>query len=253
LKLLPLGSIARKFAVEASPNTCESKRKWSWEETLLSVRSESKLPITSANVLNALTEKGEFTVHNLEANRYFLEPRLPNEHLYVKTITAAASTNAPANARGSAVRSAPPLDVARNGITLKTGEKFTGVTITIADGAAGVSGKVVPPVEGSRLPTRMRVHLAPAEVGTSDNVLRYAETFARGDGSFVLNNIAPGKYWLIARPVLADEPNDRPPLPLAWDANERAKLRREAEAMRLEVELKPCQRASDQVIKYLNK
>ena len=47
-----------------------------------------------------------------------------------------------------------------------------------------------------------------------------------------------------------DEPSDGPPSPAAWDAVERAKLRKEAEAMKTEVELKPCQRITDQVVKY---
>ena len=39
-----------------------------------------------------------------------------------------------------------------------------------------------------------------------DDALRYAEVFARGDGSFSLSNIAPGKYWLVARAAPDDEP-----------------------------------------------
>jgi hypothetical protein len=65
-----------------------------------------------------------------------------------------------------------------------------------------------------------------------------------------LSNLAPGKYWLIARAASDDETSDRPIAPIAWDANERAKLRKEAEALKLEVELKPCQRRSNQVVKY---
>jgi len=251
LKLLPMGSIAGKFALEASPGICESKRKWSLEEALLVLRNETK-PEGAASARNqmvpsGLTEKGEFTVYNLEANRYFLEPRLPNENWYVKTITAPASTAAPA--RGVAARGAPPSDVARNGIALKAGEKISGVTVTIADGAAGVSGKVIPATEGSRLPARLRIHLVPAEATAANDVLRYAEVYARSIGSFSLSNIAPGKYWLIARAAPDDEMNDRPPAPVAWDANGRAKLRKEAEAKKIELELKPCQRVSDQLVK----
>jgi len=100
------------------------------------------------------------------------------------------------------------------------------------------------------LPPRLRVHLVPAEATAANEVLRYAEAFARSNGSFLLSNIAPGKYWLIARPSPDDEMNDRAPMPVAWDADERAKLRKEAEALKIEVELKPCQRVSDQVVKF---
>src|SRR5262245_41763246 len=252
LKLLPMASITGKFALEASPGVCESKRKWSLEESLLLLQSETKSEGASAPrslmVPNGLTEKGEFTVYNLEANRYFLEPRLPNENWYVKAITGPPSTAAPA--RGAGARGAPPSDVARNGITLKAGEKVSGVTVSIADGAAGVSGNVVPATEGSRLPARLRVHLVPVEATAANDVLRYAEAFARGDGSFLLSNIPPGKYWLIARAAPDDEAGNSPPLPVVLDTNERAKLRKEAEAMKIEIELKPCQRISDQSVKY---
>jgi hypothetical protein len=80
--------------------------------------------------------------------------------------------------------------------------------------------------------------------------LRYAEAVARRDGSFSLNNIAPGKYWLVARAAPDDVMGDSQPAPVAQEANERAKLRREAERSKTEVELKPCQRALDQLVKY---
>ncbi|HEV2669193.1 MAG TPA: hypothetical protein VG324_30025, partial [Blastocatellia bacterium] len=150
-------------------------------------------------------------------------------------------------------RGALPADIARNGITLKAGEKITGVVAIIADGAAGLSGKVIPATEGSRLPARLRVHLVPAEAGTANDALRYAEAFAQGNGSFSMSNIAPGKYWLIARAAPDDEMSDGPPAPAAWDANERAKLRKEAESTKTEVELKPCQRVTDQVVKYVRR
>src|SRR5262249_12562164 len=122
LKLLPMASIAGKFALEATPGVCESKRKWSLEEALLAIRTVTKLgeatPARSKTVVNGLTEKGEFTVYYIAADRYFLEPRLPNENWYVKAITAPASTSAPANTSGAA-RGALTADISRNGITLK--------------------------------------------------------------------------------------------------------------------------------------
>jgi len=254
LKALPLGIIAGKFVMEATPGACESKRKWSLEEALLAIRPgpkpEGATPARSQMVINGLTEKSEFTVYDLPADQYFLEPRLPNENWYVKAIIAPASTFAPANAGSAAASGSRQGDVARNGITLKAGEKTSGITVTIADGAAGLSGKAIPAAEGSPLPGRLRIHMVPAEARAADEVLRYAEAYARSDGSFSLSNIAPGKYWLIARAAPDDEMSDSSPAPVARDTNERAKLRREAEAMKIEVELKPCQRVTDQVVKY---
>jgi Carboxypeptidase regulatory-like domain len=92
-----------------------------------------------------------------------------------------------------------------------------------------------------------------ADPKAAEDVLRYSETIARSEGAFAFNNIAPGKYLLLTRVVPDDEPIDRAPFPAAWDANERAKLRKEAEAMKVEIELKPCQRVTDQVVKYVRR
>src|SRR5262245_30041803 len=253
LKLLPMASIAGKFTLEGTPGVCESKRKWSLEEALLAIHTVTKpgeaTPARNRTVVNGLTEKGEFTVYYLAADRYFLEPRLPNENWYVKAITAPSSTSVSANAAG-AVRGALSTDISRNGITLKAGEKITGVVATIAESAAGLSGKVIPTNEESRLPARLRIHLIPAEARAADEVLRYAEAYARSDGSFLLSNLAPGKYWLIARAAPDDETSDPPVAPIAWDANERAKLRRQAMAAKNEIELQPCGRLKDYVLRF---
>jgi hypothetical protein len=141
-------------------------------------------------------------------------------------------------------------DISRNGITLKAGEKITGVVATITEGAAGLSGKVISALEGSRLPRRLRIHLIPAEARAADDVLRYAEAFARSDGSFLLSNLAPGKYWLIARAAPDDETSDLPVTPVAWDATERAKLRRQAMTAKNEIELRPCGRVKDYGLRF---
>ena len=92
---------------------------------------------------------------------------------------------------------------------------------------------------------RMRAHLVPADAALADDVLRYAEAVVRSDGTFALTNLAPGKYWLIAKPVAAVEPTDRAARPLAWDAAARAALRKAAEAGQQTVELGSCMRISE--------
>jgi hypothetical protein len=245
LKLAPLASIAGKIAIEAAPNVCESKRKLIMEEIMVAARRDAKAA-ESANLAmfpsggGGVSDKGEFTLLNLNPGRFFLEARLPSETWYIKSIAAPAA----APARG-ATSAAKPADVARNGFALKSGERVTGVTVMLADGAAGVMGKVVAAKESGSLPPRMRVHLVPAEATAADDVPRYAETLARGDGSFALGNLAPGRYLLLARIVPDSEPADRPPLPLALDAIERARLRKDAEAKKIEIELKTCQMVKD--------
>jgi hypothetical protein len=243
LKLAALASIAGKVVIEAAPNACESKRKFVMEEVLVTVRRDAKSrepinPFFPSSGNSGVSDKGEFMLSGLDPGRFFLESRLPNETWYLKSIAAPAATPA----RGVAAK---PTDASRNGFALKSGERVTGVTMTIADGAAGVTGKVVPPKEGGSLPSRMRIHLLPAEAAAADDVLRYAETLARGDGSFALGNLAPGRYLLLARIVHDSEPVDRPPMPVALDPAERARLRKDAEAKKIEIELIACQAVKD--------
>jgi hypothetical protein len=127
------------------------------------------------------------------------------------------------------------------------------VVATIAEGTGGLSGKVIPASgrgEGLRLAARLRVHLIPAEERAADEALRYAEVFARVDVSFLLSNIPPGKYWLMARAAPDAEMSDRPVTPIAWDAGERAKLRREAMTAKNEIELQPCGRVKDYILRF---
>jgi hypothetical protein len=248
LRLLPLGSIAGRIAIEASPATCVNSPKTRLEEIVLSARLEEKpkgeaepvfKPGSSEGPAN---DKGEFTITRLHALRYRLAANLPNETLHVKSIAVK-----PATAAKSAVTAA---DLARQGIPLKQGEKLTDVTVTLSEGAASLRGKVLAEKPGGQLPSRMRVQLIPAEPASADDVLRYAETLARYDGTFAMTNLSPGKYWLLTRAVPEEEPVDRPPAPAAWDATERAKLRKLAEAAKQEIELKACQRVKDHLLRF---
>ena len=78
-----------------------------------------------------------------------------------------------------------------------------------------------------------------------EDLRRYGEAVVRSDGTFALTNLAPGKYWLIAKPVAADDVNERTPRPLAWDAAARAALRKAAAAGQQTVELGSCMRISE--------
>ncbi len=100
------------------------------------------------------------------------------------------------------------------------------------------------------MPSRLRAHLIPWEATSADDALRYGETLVASDGTFTFANFAPGKYRLLARAVPDNEPADRLPQPAAWDSAERAKLRKEAEAAKNEIELKACQRVKDHLLRY---
>src|SRR5262249_60477241 len=168
----------------------------------------------------------------------YYRTRVPciGENLYLKAIPSPA----PAPSRRGATAAAN--NVSLNGLALKQGEKLSGVTVTVAEGAASLRGKVVAEKEGQRLPDRLRAHLVPTGPNATDEVLRYAESIVSSDSAFTFTNIAPGKYRLITRVPPNDEPVNRQATPAAWDPSERAKLRHEAMSAKYEIELQPCGR-----------
>ncbi|MGH9837051.1 MAG: MSCRAMM family protein, partial [Blastocatellia bacterium] len=250
LKLLPLGSISGRVVIEASPDACDGKRKIPLEEFSPTAARDDLMKddlvfLPWRNFSSSrVNEKGEFTINDVDPGHYRIGMRLPDENYYLKAITTPASV--------SVRRGAPAAvnHVSRDGLALKQGEKLAGVTVTVAEGAANLRGKVIAEKTGARLPEKLRAHLVPAEPNAADDVLRYVEAMVRADGSFALNNLAPGKYLLYTRQLTEKEATDGQIRPAAWDAVERAKLRREAEAAKNEIELQPCQRVKDHVLRF---
>ena len=122
---------------------------------------------------------------------------------------------------------------------------MTGLTITIAEGAASITGKLLPAKEGQQLPAQVRVHLAPAEPELIDDALRYREALAESDGSFTLANLPPGRYLIFAKEATETNLSEDGPRPAAWDAATRAAVKRDAEAFNQTIELQPCRRVTD--------
>jgi hypothetical protein len=122
--------------------------------------------------------------------------------------------------------------------------------MTVAEGAAYIRGKVIPASEGASLPARLRVYLVPAEPASADDALRYAEADVFDNREFLMRHLAPGRYWLLARQAPDEEVSERLSPRIAWDATSRAKLLREAREAKVEIELKPCQRVRDQLLRY---
>ncbi|HKX32474.1 MAG TPA: carboxypeptidase-like regulatory domain-containing protein [Blastocatellia bacterium] len=188
-------------------------------------------------------EKGEFLVEQLEAGRYHLIAFLPDDGWRIRAINRSAAGTA--GRSGGATAASSSVDVSRNGVTIKPGEKLFGLQVVVAEDAARLSGRIVPKQKESKLPSSLRAYLIPAEAAMADDVIRYSETDVGGDGSFDFKHLAPGKYWLHTRQVSEKETNNDDAEPVVRNAIERAKLRREAAAARNEIELKPCQRLKD--------
>ena len=246
LNLVPLGSIEGRIAVEAGPRPrCQSGRNARLDETIIIVNSEGAelSPISFTPFMSnvrGLTlvpdQRGDFTIRSIRAGRYRIEPKPPGEDWYISSI----KISGPAQAR--------PVDAGRDGVAVKSGERITGLTISMQEGAASLRGRVVMAEVNATLPARLLVHLVPAERQQSDDALRFAEAAVEGDGSFLLANIAPGRYWLLAR--LADDLRDDLIRPLAWDRQSRAKLASEAAAANNSIELQPCQRTTNHMLRY---
>lgn len=249
IELTPVhyASITGKVILVREEPECEPKIPSSLPEVIILPRREtpSGRKIAPADVLNPRREtvpnsQGDFTIGNLQAATYHIETNLPHPAWYVRSMTLASNS----------ASKQPPRDVASPGISTKLGEEQQGLAITLGTAGAGLRGKVLPAREDGQLPARMRVFLVPAEQDQANAVLRYFEASVSPDGSFSLSNLAPGRYWSLIREVPAGTISAEIERPIAWDTTARAKLRREAEAAKQAVELKPCQQAAGFVLRY---
>jgi hypothetical protein len=257
LTLVPLASIEGRLVFENDPMAgCGKRREAAAQETIVFGRQyepEKKtsvaakttpLPEVSLSANNHVSvgvadAKGSFTLRNLPSGSYRIDPRPPASGWYVRSIAIGAAQTAAARAAS--------LVVARDGITLKSGERVSGLTVTIAEGAASFRGRVTV-AEGQRLPPNLRVYLVPAEKDSADNVLRFFEMRADTDGSFAMGNIAPGTYWMVAG--AADESELAKVKPIRQDSALRSQVVKEAEKTRNEIQLQPCQRIVDYEMRY---
>jgi protocatechuate 3,4-dioxygenase beta subunit len=259
LVLAQLGSLAGHVAFEplkaadAAKPECQNTREFYPQETIVfSRRVGSELP-QQRNTYSASgtspDAKGDFVLRNLRDGRQRFGVSVQDERLYVRAATLPAPAATAANARAASTPTS--IDLARVGFSLKPGERLTGASVTLAAGAASLRGRVAA-VEGEQLPDSVRVYLVPAERERAEDVLRYGETTAQTDGTFIFKNLAPGRYLLVARATpesdARQQQQQRPPL--ALDANARAGLRRDAEAAKNSVELQPCQRAEDFSLRF---
>ncbi|MFN0124326.1 MAG: hypothetical protein ACKV2V_27820 [Blastocatellia bacterium] len=247
LTLIPLASVSGRAAPDVSKNVCDVKTQRPLEEQLFTLQSEDR-KTAEAGIerrfqmsMAAPDRGGALTFRSVFAGRYRIVPQLPDEQLYVRAVTMPAPAVA---AKAGAARQTPaPINIGRGGLTLKAGDRLTGLNIDLASGAAAINGVIKVAAD-----QETNVFLIPVEREHAEDLLRYAETRTGKAGSFSFRNLAPGKYWLLAQP--AKEAKDAPgrgPRPRVWDAAERARLRREAELANRVIDLQPCQKLTGQV------
>jgi hypothetical protein len=94
----------------------------------------------------------------------------------------------------------------------------------------------------------MRLYLVPAERDSSENLLRFFEGTVANNGTFVMGNLAPGRYWMIAQPAVESDSNSVKSI--KSDSAFRSKVLRDAEALKKEIAFKPCERTTDYDLPY---
>ena len=246
-KALP--SLSGRVVLESSKiQECESKRPPAFAETVVKLHrpdeEKAKEPTGSLSIFGGLEgadspdRNGAFGIRNVLPGRYQFEPRFYARYWYLKSITLGAP--APTTAKTPL----PPNDAAAKWTIIKSGDQITNLTITLAEGAASVKGKLTL-AEGAAAPAGALFFLLPAEPDKVEDVLRFFVTPIEGDGSFTLSNLPPGKYWSIAE--MTSDAQLSSPLKIRQpeSAAARTKLRRRAESLKNSIDLKPCQNVTD--------
>ena len=248
----PLASIAGKVVLESSKlPECQNKRQPLFSETMITLlinRKDTEIDqlalIRSVMGVTLPDKDGAFTLRNVRRGQYAFSPRFFGRYWYLKGISLPL-TAAQAN---PAKQIAASKDVVKSWTTVKSGDRVTGLTITLAEGAASVRGQLTVD-QDKKLEPGLSIYLTPSERDKADDPLRYFTQQVSDDGTFLLTSIPPGRYWLITQPPSQDSPITTEKLRLPDALDMRTKIRRAAESAKVEVELKPCQNLTDYKIK----
>ncbi len=247
LAVAPLGAIDGRVILESDQKAgCGKHRSSALQETMIFARRQetedktagrqaketpaNEVPSRFRNSLaqSTLDTRGSFTLKNLMPGTFLIDPREPAPGWFARSI--------------GFDRPLKNLNIPRDGLALKGGERVTGLVVTIAEGAATLQGRISVG-EGQTLPLTLRVYLAPSERENADNVLRFYEARPDLKGNFTIDNIAPGRYWIVARPF--EEKESGGIKLIRQDKTFRATVHREAEALKKDLALKPCEQVAN--------
>lgn len=237
LTMKPLGSVNGQVVLEElKTKECATREVPILTETLVSAwhkqdevaKAQPRFVWGLGTPVNA-DAQGSLKLQNLAPGDYYFVTRFAAKSWYLQSISISLPTTK------------KTVDAARVWTTVKSGDRISGLKITLAEGAASLSGEVAL-AEGEALPEKLFVYLVPAEKERADEVLRFYATPVNSEGKITLTSIAPGRYWLFARPAVE---GGLTKLRLPDETELRAKLHREAEAAKTEIELKPCQTVVD--------
>lgn len=235
LVVQPLSSVAGRVVLEEIKTTeCSDKQRPIFTETVVSAQNASDtlahIP-WSIGTVNA-DEQGNILLKNLPPGRYYFNTQYFAKDWYLKSLSFASSETA----------STKKTDAARTWTTLKPGDRLNGLTITLAQGAASLRGQIVLS-KGETPAGKLYVYLIPAEREMADDPLRFYGAAVTAEGTVALNNVAPGRYLVLA--VTDESVSPLTKLRSPDETAYRGSLRRIAETVKAEVELKSCQKAVD--------
>ena len=242
----PLGSVSGRVVLEESKAPeCTDKQRPLFNETVVSAwHNENEAAKSQPSFIWSVgapappDADGNVLLRNLAPGQYYFVARVTTKYWYLQSIAFAPT------ATTAGVKTAKPIDAMHVWTNIKAGDRLTGLTITVAEGAASLRGQLALG-EGEQQPPRLYVYLVPAERERADDLLRFFAAPVSPDGKISLHNIAPGRYWILAQPFSEDVPTPLTKLRLPHETETRAKLRREAEAAKNEIEFKPCQNVAD--------
>jgi len=235
-----LSSVSGRVVLDETkvPECSDTRRPLFTEITVSALKNEKEvsayrlpvmLPLSSTANVDA---QGNVALKNLLPARYYFVTQFAGKYWYLQSISLPSPS-----ATGS-----KPIDAARTWTTLNPGNQLSGLTITLAHGAASFRGQVT----GETLSKNLFVYFIPAEKDKADDVLRFHAAAVSADGKVALNHLAPGRYRVLVQEASDDAPSK---LRVPDETQLRAKLRRDAEAAKTELEFKPCQNVVDYRLK----
>jgi len=241
LIIQPLSSVTGRVVLEETNTTeCSDNQRPIFTETLISALSKSNHNFQEAWFLRPAAnadERGNVLLKNLVPGRYYFTTHYFTKDWYLKSLSFVSSET-------TSTKAGKPVDAARTWTMLKPGDRLNGLTIILAQGAASLRGHIALS-KGETVAEKLYVYLVPTERERIDDPLRFYGAAVLGEGKVALNNLAPGRYLVFAQEATSDPVSPLTRLRSPDETAYRMTLRREAETMKAEIELKPCQTLTD--------
>lgn len=236
LPVFPLGSINGRVALQAlnpPPPECTDTRQpqfsemsvIAWHRVIEAGKKKPQFVLRAGGVTP--DAQGKLAIKDLATSEYYFAVQFSGQQWFLQSIAFAPPESKPA-------------DVTRTWTTVKPGDQLSDLTFMLAQGGALVRGEISL-AEGQKLPEKLVAFLVPAERERADEVLRYFAAPVNSDGRFWVQNVAPGRYWMVAQPATGDTRSEVNKVRLPDGAELRSSLRHAAEEAKTEIEVKPCQ------------